>query len=119
VCTVGPNLLEKHETTLKMNLTLGDQELVTPANVVKIEELIRDNCRVIVRELSQETGISVGSVVEIVHNNLKFSKVRASWVPLLSPEHKERILVIVTQLGQRYEKEGDAFLDSIVTCVEI
>jgi hypothetical protein len=61
---------------------------VTPANVVKTEELIRDSRRVTIRELSQETGIGVGSAKEIVHNELKFSKVSASWVPrLLSPEH--------------------------------
>jgi hypothetical protein len=40
------------------------------------------------------------------------------WVPrLLSPAHRERRLVAVTQLLQRYER-GAEFLDSIVTCDE-
>jgi histone-lysine N-methyltransferase SETMAR len=92
---------------------------VNPENVLKIGELIRANRRVTVLELSQEVGISVGSVEEILHNELKVSKVSARWVPrLLSPEHRERRLVAVTQLLQRYEREGAEFLDSIVTCDE-
>jgi histone-lysine N-methyltransferase SETMAR len=43
----------------------------------------------------------------------------ARWVPrLLSPEHRKRSLVAVTQLFQRYEREGAEFFDSVVTCDE-
>jgi hypothetical protein len=70
---------------------------VNPDNVLKIGELIRANCRISVLELLQEVGISVGSVEEILHNELKVSKVSTWWFPrLLSPEHKERRLVAVT-----------------------
>jgi hypothetical protein len=89
---------------------------VNPENVLKIGELIRANRHITVLELSQEVAISVGSVEEILHE-LKVTKVRARWVPrLLSLEHRERRLVAVTQLLQRYEREGAEFLDSIVTC---
>jgi hypothetical protein len=68
-CSVGRNYFEKDETMLKMNLTLGDQVTsVNPDNVLKIVELIRANRRITVLELSQEVGISVGSVEEILHN---------------------------------------------------
>jgi histone-lysine N-methyltransferase SETMAR len=87
---------------------------VNPDNVLKIGEIIRANRRITVLELSQETGISVGSVEEILHNELKVSKVSARWVPrLLTPEHRERRLVAVTQRLQRYEREGSEFLVSI------
>jgi histone-lysine N-methyltransferase SETMAR len=87
---------------------------------LKIGEIILANRRITVLELSQEVGISVGSVEEILHNELKVSKVSARWVPrLLSPEHRERRLVSVTQLLQRYERKGAEFWDSIVTCDEI
>jgi histone-lysine N-methyltransferase SETMAR len=56
---------------------------VNPDNVVKIGELNRANRRITVLELSQEVGISAGSVKEILHNELKVSKVSARWVPLL------------------------------------
>jgi hypothetical protein len=118
-CAVGPNHLEKEKIMLKMNLMLGrPRTSVTPAKVVKIEELILDNCQVTICELSQGTRISVGSAENMVHKELKFSKVSARWVPrLLSPEHKERRLVVIAQLTQRYKK-GVKFLDCIVTCDE-
>jgi hypothetical protein len=75
---------------------------VNPDNVLKIGELIRASRRITVLELSQEVGIIAGSVEEILHNELKVSKVSASWVPRpLSPEHRERSLVAVTQILQR------------------
>jgi hypothetical protein len=86
---------------------------------LKIGELIRANRHITVLELSQEVGISAGSVEEILHNELKVSTVSARWVPrLLSPEHRERRLVAVTQLLQRYEREGAEVLDSVVICNE-
>jgi histone-lysine N-methyltransferase SETMAR len=92
---------------------------VNPENVLKIGELIRANRRITVLELSQEVGISVGSVEEIIHNELKVSRVSARWVPrLLSPEYRERRLVAVTQLLHRYERKGAEFLDSVVICDE-
>jgi hypothetical protein len=61
---------------------------VNPDNVLKIGELIRDNRSITFLELSQDVGISVGSVEEILHNELKVSKVSARWFSrLLSPEH--------------------------------
>jgi histone-lysine N-methyltransferase SETMAR len=92
---------------------------VNPENVLKIGERIRANRRITVLELLQKVGISVGSVEESLHNKLKVSRVSARWVPrFLSPEHRERRLVTVTQLLQRYEREGAEFFDSIVTCDE-
>jgi hypothetical protein len=74
---------------------------VNQENVLKIGELIRVNRRITVLELSQEVGISAGSVEEILHKELKVSKLSASWVPrLLSSEHRERCLVADTQLLQ-------------------
>jgi hypothetical protein len=86
---------------------------------LKTGELIQANCQITVLELSQEVGISVQSVDEIVHNKLKVSKVRAMWDPwLLILEHREKRLVAITQLLQKYERRGAAFLDSVVTCDE-
>jgi hypothetical protein len=48
---------------------------VNPDNVLKIGELNRANRHITVLELLKEVGISVGSVEEILHNELKVSKV--------------------------------------------
>jgi hypothetical protein len=57
---------------------------VNPDNVLKIGELIRSNRRINVLELSQEVGISVGSVEEILHNDLK---VKLNWDVLPYPSY--------------------------------
>jgi ribosomal protein S25 len=49
---------------------------VNQENALKISELIRANRHITVIELSQEVGISLGSVEGILHE-LKVSKVRA------------------------------------------
>jgi histone-lysine N-methyltransferase SETMAR len=83
---------------------------------LKTGELIQANRQTTVPELSQEVGIGVGSVEEILHSELVGSKVSARWVPrLLTTEHRERRLVAVAQLLQQYEGEGAEFLDSLVT----
>jgi hypothetical protein len=85
---------------------------------LKTGELIQANCRITVLELSQEVGISVGSVEEILHK-LVVSKVSARWVPwFLRTEHGERLLVAITQILQQYKRGGVEFLDSVVTSHE-
>jgi hypothetical protein len=116
---LGEIVSRKTRPCWKWTSRSATKNFVNPDNVLKIGERIRANRRITVLELLQEVGISVGSVEESLHNELKVSRVSASWVPrLLSPEHRERRLVAVTQLLQRYEREGAEFVDSIVTCDE-
>jgi len=61
--------------------------------------------------------ISVSSVETITHDELNFTKFTTHWVPkLLSNEQKERRVKISAQLLDHYEREGDPFLYSTVTC---
>lgn len=88
---------------------------VTSENVEKVEQLILDNRRITIREISEEVAISVGSVEEIVRKELQFSKVSARWVPrILTTEQREKRVEACQDLLQRYE-EGDSFLESIIT----
>jgi histone-lysine N-methyltransferase SETMAR len=92
---------------------------VNPDNVFKIGELIRASRRITVLELSQEVGISVGSVEEILHNGMVGSKESARRVPrLLTTEHRERCLVAVSQLLQQHERDRAECLDSVVASDE-
>lgn len=92
---------------------------VTSENVEKVEQLILDNRRITIREISEEVAISVGSVEEIVRKELQFSKVSARWVPrILTTEQREKRVEACQDLLQRYEEEGDSFLESIITCDE-
>jgi hypothetical protein len=56
-----------------------------------VDSLTQDKCRIVVRDLVEIVGLSVGYVEAIVHDELNFSKVSACWVQkLLSDEQKER-----------------------------
>ena len=89
---------------------------MTPENTRRVERLILDNRRVSVREISEELEISIGSVEEIIHKELNFNKVSARWVPrLFKPDQLEKRVEVSKKLLQRYENEGEAFLESIVT----
>ena len=60
--------------------------------------------------------IGVGSAHHIIHDELKFQKVCARWVPnRLTPEMKERCVDACQELLRRYEADGEAFLQRIVT----
>lgn len=88
---------------------------VNRENEEKVNALIQEDRRVTVRQISQNLQISVGSVEEIIKNKLEYRKVSARWIPrLLTEEHKLNRLQITSSLLQRYEREADEFLDSIV-----
>ena len=92
---------------------------VTPETTEQVEQLILNNRRIAVREISEEVGISIGSAEHIIHQELGFSKVSARWVPrLLTDEQKEKRVDVCQQLLRRYEDEGSQFLEAIVTCDE-
>ena len=54
---------------------------VTEDNVTAVENVIRENRRVTVKEVASLLDISVGSAHDIIHDELKFRKVCARWVP--------------------------------------
>jgi len=58
-------------------------------NISRVETCILADRRVTVREIANELSLSVGSVETIIHEQLKFFKVSARWVPKqLTGEHK-------------------------------
>ena len=67
-------------------------------------------------EVANCLQISHGSAYEIIHSRLGFYKVCARWVPKqLIMLHKQTHLDICQQNLDRYDKEGDTFLDRIIT----
>jgi len=89
---------------------------VTEDNIAAVENVIRENQLGTVKEVASLLDISVGSVHHIIHDELKFQKVCARWVPKrLTPEMKERHVDACQELMLRYEADGEAFLQRIVT----
>jgi len=88
----------------------------TEDNIAAVENVIRENRHVTVKEVASILDISVGSAHHIIHDDLKFRKVCARWVPKrLTPEMKERRVDACQEPLLRYEAGGEAFLQRIVT----
>ncbi|KAJ9574565.1 hypothetical protein L9F63_008261 [Diploptera punctata] len=61
-------------------------------------------------------NISYGAVYDIVHENLKFRKVSARWVPKnLTDDHKGQRMMASLDHLTRYTAQGHDFLEGIVT----
>lgn len=90
--------------------------VTTPDIVAAVERVIREDRRVTIDEVAERVSISHGSAHNIISEVLKFNKVSARWVPRhLTPDMKDLRVDACTALLQRYEAEGDDFLQRIVT----
>ena len=82
----------------------------------QIEQRIRDYRRVTIDETAVEFNMSLGSVYNIVHNDLRYRKVCSRWVPRqLSDDHECARQTICQEHLDRHAREGDAFLHRIAT----
>lgn len=92
---------------------------VNDLTIRRVDELIRENRRIKIRELADLVKISVRSVQVIIHDKLNFNKVSARWVPKdLSDEQRQKRVQISQELLQRFQQEGDDFLERIITVDE-
>ncbi|XP_033218107.1 protein GVQW3-like [Belonocnema kinseyi] len=83
---------------------------MTPDNIRCVEQMILDDRRMNVRDISAELGISIGTVESIIHENLQYRKVTSRWVPkLFNFEQKFTRLEVCRRLLTRYEAEGAVF----------
>jgi len=85
-------------------------------NIAAVENVIRESRHVTVKEMASLLDISVESGHLIIHDELKFRKVCARWVPKrLTSEMKDRSVDACQELLCQYEADGEAFLQHIVT----
>ena len=61
----------------------GRKDVTTSEIIKKIYDIVLDDSKVIVHELAEGAGISIGSVVKILHEDLGMRKLTAKWVPRL------------------------------------
>ena len=55
--------------------------MTTEDHLALVERMILENRRLKVEEIERELGISHGSVINILYDNLAMTKVSARWVP--------------------------------------
>lgn len=92
---------------------------VNDDNTSQIEQLLESDRRWTCEELSQELSICPQSVLTILTQKLGMRKICARWVPhALSSEQKENRVRIAQQLRLRWRREGESFLNRIITLDE-
>ena len=90
--------------------------VVTPEAIAAVEAIVKENCCVIVNEITTHPDMSHGSAHHIIHDVLQFHKVSARWVPgQLTAELKEQHVDACQELLKHFEAEDDGFLGRIVT----
>ena len=68
---------------------------VTPDNINRVKEILEQDRRVSVMDISEALGISTGSVHNILVEELQLSELCARWIPrLLTPLQKEARVTI-------------------------
>ncbi|KAG5318815.1 SETMR methyltransferase, partial [Acromyrmex heyeri] len=77
------------------------------------------NRRVKVRELVEATGISHGTMISILHEQLSMKKLSVRWVPhLLTVDHKRDRVTIPKQCLEMFQRNPDEFLRRFITVNE-
>uniref|UniRef100_A0A670Z1V8 Mos1 transposase HTH domain-containing protein n=1 Tax=Pseudonaja textilis TaxID=8673 RepID=A0A670Z1V8_PSETE len=95
----------------------GYPSIVTDELVAKVDDKIRENRRFTVTELSLSfPQISRSLLHEIVTQKLGYHKFCARWVPKIPSEnHKNQCMAASLTFLYSYDKDGDSFLDRIIT----
>jgi histone-lysine N-methyltransferase SETMAR len=94
-------------------------EVTTPEIVDKIHDMVLEDRRVKVREIEEATGISHGSVVSILHDQLCMRKLSARWVPrLLTVDHKRNRVTDSKACLAMLNKDKKDFFRRLVTVDE-
>ena len=87
--------------------------------LASVEERVTQDKRVTIRELVRDTGVSYGTVWTILKDKLNMSRVCARWVPrLLTSVERERRVEDSRKFLRRYNREGEDFLNRIITTDE-
>ena len=70
----------------------------TDENVEKVEEMVMNDRRITIRDVTDDVGISIGSWHEIFSNGLGMKRVTAKFVPkLLNFEQKQRRMEVAQE----------------------
>jgi len=94
-------------------------EAATSEIIDKVRDIVLTDRRVKVRELVEATGISHGTVISILHEQLNKKKLSARWVLcLLTVNHKRDRVMISKQCLEMFQRNPDEFLCRFITVDE-
>jgi len=95
----------------------GRPSVFTDALKQKVNRIIRENRHVTISEVYEQCPEVPRTVVyEIVTEHLQYYKICACWVPrMLTDAHRAARMGAALMFLERYKRDGNAFLDQIVT----
>lgn len=99
----------------------GRPSVVTDGFVQEVDQLIREDRRLTLDELLEKCpGVSRTVLHDVISERLGYRKLSARWVPkMLTDEHKQKRTEAGRLFLERFDEQGEEFLDSIVTGDEI
>ncbi|KAG5333595.1 SETMR methyltransferase, partial [Acromyrmex heyeri] len=94
-------------------------EAATPEIMDKVHDIVLTDRRVKVSELVEATGISHGTVISILHEQLGMKNLSARWMPrLLTVDHKRHRVTISKQCLEMFQCNPNKFLRRLITVDE-
>lgn len=104
------------QSSTEDNHRSGRPITATNSQFVKlVEDLVKEDPFLSIRDLEELTPLSYGTIHEILHNHLKLKKISSRWVPhLLSPENKVRRVCFARAMLDKLQS-GQWRLDQILT----
>jgi len=118
-CVQRVKASESGETDLHDRPQSGCPATATsPDMLQRANDIIHADRRITSRELAVQLSVTNGSAMAII-DALGYLKVCARWVPRsLTTEHRRQRKAICSELLERFDAEGEAFLSRIVTSDE-
>lgn len=90
--------------------------VIVDETIDAVDQMVKADRRVHVRQIAEALGISIGSVHSILHEKLGLSKVCARWVPrFLTNDQKQNRTQLSLALFHRFTADPDDFKFRIVT----
>lgn len=105
--------------SVKDDARSGRPGVINSGLVNTVRDMIEEDRRVSIRDLSDQTGVGKTTIDVILKEHLNMNKVCARWIPrILSEENKKARVLASKEFLRRHRVEGDQFLDRIVTTDE-
>ena len=110
---------EEGKENIKDDQRSGRPSVVTSSHVAAVKQLLDNDRRITIRDIVAKTDYSYGTVSGIIHNQLNMRRICARWIPeMLNTGRKRLRAECCEQLLKRFEREGENFMDRIVTVDE-
>ena len=110
---------EEGRENIKDNQRSDRPSVVTSSHVAAVKQLLDNDRRITIRDIVAKTDYSYGTVSGIIHNQSNMRRICARLIPkMLNTDQKRLRVECCEQLLKRFEREGEKFMDRIVTVDE-